>query len=327
MKTRHKIEVIKSLAMMKCFKSRIPFAVGIMLTKRCNYKCPYCGFWQRCDEKDLAFEQIKHIIDELTVLGTRFVSFSGGEPLLYEKIEDVLDYCKLKGMFVKLNSNGGLVLSKIGILDKIDLLIMNLDGPEEIHDRIKIKGAYKNVIASAKAALDKGVKVSFGCTLNRFNLKHVEDVLNIALKFNAKVAFQPATRVILGSDKANPISPEEKPYRDTIDLLIGLKTKRNNISNSVGGLLHLRKWPDPTIIKCYAGRFHCGIYNNGDVYPCGRVFSSFKPVNCLQIGVKAAFQKAIAVNLCSDCWCSGEVEMNKIASFDFSAIINAFEVF
>jgi len=94
------------------FKKRFPLAVGWNITYRCNLQCKYCGWWEN-RASELNTKDIIGLIKELAFLGTKFISFSGGEPLLREDLGDIIDFCKMKGIYVSINSNGTLVKEKI----------------------------------------------------------------------------------------------------------------------------------------------------------------------------------------------------------------------
>ena len=62
--------------------STAPYSVNISLTEKCPLRCPFCFHkYENCHELD--FQTVCNYIDELTVLGTAQVQFSGGEPVSY----------------------------------------------------------------------------------------------------------------------------------------------------------------------------------------------------------------------------------------------------
>jgi MoaA/NifB/PqqE/SkfB family radical SAM enzyme len=79
------------------------------LGKRCNYDCSYCpseihdSFSPHTD-----INILEKTVDQLVALGKPVrISFTGGEPAVHPDFEDLLDYCKRKGVFwVNLTTNG-----------------------------------------------------------------------------------------------------------------------------------------------------------------------------------------------------------------------------
>lgn len=77
--------------------STAPYSVNISLTEKCPLRCPFCFHkYENCHELD--FQTVCNYIDELTVLGTAQVQFSGGEPLLYSNLLKIISYSHLRGL-------------------------------------------------------------------------------------------------------------------------------------------------------------------------------------------------------------------------------------
>lgn len=69
----------------------------ILLTDRCNFKCPYCrgfgNFACNCDG-DLPVQKAVEYIGYWIKDGLKNIRFSGGEPTLYDGLLDLVAYCK-----------------------------------------------------------------------------------------------------------------------------------------------------------------------------------------------------------------------------------------
>jgi len=79
------------------------------LGKRCNYDCAYCPSVihdNTSPHTDLAI--LEQTVDKLVSIGRPIrLSFTGGEPTVHPHIEDLLEYCRRKGVFwVNLTTNG-----------------------------------------------------------------------------------------------------------------------------------------------------------------------------------------------------------------------------
>ncbi len=103
------------------FGNRIPFLRGTysrlidwQITEKCQLNCIHCygkNFLQdagisKFGNKELTFEEQIHIIDLLSAKGIRIIAFSGGEPLLAPRIDELCAYAKSKGMKIVINTNG-----------------------------------------------------------------------------------------------------------------------------------------------------------------------------------------------------------------------------
>ena len=96
----------------KLFRDKSPIAAAIKITQRCNLHCKHCT-WNNKITKDLSFAEWKSIIDDLYQKGVTAIAIEGGEPTLYLGIEKIMEYIKLKGLFVIFITNGSYILKSI----------------------------------------------------------------------------------------------------------------------------------------------------------------------------------------------------------------------
>lgn len=102
--------------------------VYIHLTYKCNLKCQYCYQRENLNtEYDIPFKKWKTVLDKFKVEGVSKVIFTGGEPLIYKEVFEIVKYAKTLGFFVDLLTNGTLLKSNLDILNYIDNIIVSLD--------------------------------------------------------------------------------------------------------------------------------------------------------------------------------------------------------
>lgn len=103
-------------------KSRLlPIHLQFLPTNKCNLECSFCSCSERDKKEEIDFELAKKIIDKCKGLGTKSVTITGGgEPLLYKRFDELIDYFVGKEIKIGLVSNG-LLLHKSApkILNKI----------------------------------------------------------------------------------------------------------------------------------------------------------------------------------------------------------------
>ena len=119
---------------------KFPLSVTFIITYRCNFSCRYCKIF-RFKEEEMRTGQIISMIDQLISSGMRRFSINGGEPLLREDIGEIIGYAKRKGLLVTVFTNGYLVSEKIDALRELDIMLISLDGPREVHDAQRMPGA------------------------------------------------------------------------------------------------------------------------------------------------------------------------------------------
>lgn len=305
----------------RLLKKRTPLLISWDITFRCNQKCKYCGTWaSRCPE--LSTGEVLRSIDEFYKLGTRWITFTGGEPLLRDDLQQIVGHAKNKGIRVFVSSNGWRVPEKIAQLKACDRITLSLDGPADVHDSIRGEGSFSKVIEAVVSCRDNRVPVGLTCVLSKYNLGCVDHVINIASKQKIKVIFQPARRLLAYSSQPNPVIPPVEGYRQTMEKLIRYKKTGAPIANSLTGLRHLSRWPSPTRIWCSAGVLACNVEPDGFVVPCEEAHRFIVDRDAqLKKSVRDRFFNLSSVN-CSQCWCAPFVEINLISSFDLEPLLN-----
>jgi molybdenum cofactor biosynthesis enzyme MoaA len=79
----------------------------MILTDRCNFKCPYCrGIRDDC-QGSIPFEKAIEYLGYWIQDGLKNVRFSGGEPLMYKRLAELVEYCVEGGVErIAISSNG-----------------------------------------------------------------------------------------------------------------------------------------------------------------------------------------------------------------------------
>jgi len=134
-----------------------PEKISLTVTNACNLRCRMCGQWSEEGYINNAKENLKQkvsltdwkrIIDELVSHDIQSVLIRGGEPFLLSGIIELLDYIHDKGMSVSIDTNGTLLKEYAADILRIGNihLTISVDGPEEIHDKVRgIKGCFKKI--------------------------------------------------------------------------------------------------------------------------------------------------------------------------------------
>jgi MoaA/NifB/PqqE/SkfB family radical SAM enzyme len=267
-------------------------------------------------------------LDALWALGARWITFGGGEPLVKEDIGEILRYSRIRGFQTYLSTNGVSIPEHLDALEWVNHVNVSLDGGERVHDAIRGAGSYRKVITAIEACRDNHVPVSLQCTLSSENLECVETVVQFAAAHRVSVMFQPATQWLDSSTKPNPIAPPVEPYRKAIDAVIAFKRRGARVRNSIGGLQHLRQWPDPTPIWCSAGAIACVVEADGTLLACHQAqVSAFLEGPQPTTPFKTQFAQALPPQGCVQCWCAPVVELALLFKLRPEAIWNAVRMF
>jgi radical SAM protein with 4Fe4S-binding SPASM domain len=150
-----------------------PRVVTFMMTYRCNLRCTMCWQWgeqglfhdlsreHELEQLDLA--TLRAVVDDVASEGTG-VFLWGGEPFLHRDILPFVEYVKAKGMYCSINTNGTYLprdarrLVDLGV----DAIMVSVDGPREVHDRIRgMNGSFQKIadgVQAVRAARNGGGK-------------------------------------------------------------------------------------------------------------------------------------------------------------------------
>lgn len=141
----------------------LPSFVTIKPTLVCPARCDHCFARRKAFSSNtdpLNAESWGRVFSQLKKLGTESLCISGGEPMLYKGIYDLIYKASKRGLKVSLNTSGWLFNKKEKIKRLVDsgLLAVHLsiDSPKaEIHDGIRhIRGLHQRALDSIELMLD-----------------------------------------------------------------------------------------------------------------------------------------------------------------------------
>ncbi|KKT74725.1 MAG: Radical SAM domain protein [Microgenomates group bacterium GW2011_GWA2_44_7] len=87
----------------------IPLYVNIFYTRRCNLRCDFCAAIKNPAKTGLTLDQWKECSDILFSLGNRFISITGGEPIIRRDLPAFINYLSKKSRLHSVISNGRLL--------------------------------------------------------------------------------------------------------------------------------------------------------------------------------------------------------------------------
>ncbi|MBN1466289.1 radical SAM protein, partial [candidate division KSB1 bacterium] len=184
-----------------------PDSLALKLTNGCNLRCKMCGqpreghapgdakyappdfFRQR-----VSIEKYKEILAELKRVRPNLYLW-GGEPFIYPELFELVRYAKGQRYTVQINTNG-LYLSKYAgeiVASGLDDLIVSVDGPEEVHDRVRGLAGTFNLIREGIHAIQAEKKsqrrnypiIRVRGTISPYNFAHIYALVDITKAFGA----------------------------------------------------------------------------------------------------------------------------------------------
>jgi sulfatase maturation enzyme AslB (radical SAM superfamily) len=159
-------------------------------TRQCNLSCLHCYSSSPRAHGALALDLLCEAISDAADEGFNFVSLSGGEPLLYKPLAQLLQHAQTCGMRTSVTSNGMLLTApNIELLQgNVDVLAISIDGIPESHNRIKGSQLAFDTM-KARLPLLRAANLNFGFifTLTQYNLNELDWVRGFAISEGAKL--------------------------------------------------------------------------------------------------------------------------------------------
>jgi MoaA/NifB/PqqE/SkfB family radical SAM enzyme len=138
--------------------------ISIEVTTHCNSNCPHCFARAGMQgDSSLSIDLVREIITEGYAAGLRHLHITGGEPLLWQGLFEVLDYTFEVGyQSVFINTNGTLltknIAQKIAVYKNCSISV-SLDGDQELHNRLRGDGSYGRTVSAIETVLDAGIEL------------------------------------------------------------------------------------------------------------------------------------------------------------------------
>jgi MoaA/NifB/PqqE/SkfB family radical SAM enzyme len=140
-----------------------PAMITIRTTNLCNLRCKQCAQWgehgvflrdvRAEPARDLPTEGWKRFIRRMA-WSCPHIYFFGGEPFLRKDLLELVRYAHDRGVVTGVNTNGHFLCGKCVdvVVSGMDYIIVSLDGPQEVNDRIRLgsPGGYAAVVAGVE---------------------------------------------------------------------------------------------------------------------------------------------------------------------------------
>lgn len=151
---------------------------------RCNLSCTHCySNSSPYAGEILSKEECIGVIQQARTWGYSTLSISGGEPLLYPWLYEIVEEAKTLGMAVSLISNGLLIKNyeNFKIFHELDALAISLDGLAENHDLIRGRlRSFKQVQQGLSILADRGISYAINCSVTAQNIDDLEELTELA---------------------------------------------------------------------------------------------------------------------------------------------------
>lgn len=327
-RTRQKVSRNMNTAASLLLRRPFPLWAYILLTRRCNLPCSYCyvtkakfkQFGLKGASEEMTLTQLKQAIDKLFELGTRWVSFFGGEPTIRRnELIGSIEYASIeKGMFTQLPTNG-LFLKDESYVDDlgsagIDLVDVSLDSLARFDasrkDFYHRQGVFETLFEGRKKY---GYAIKTNFVLTKVNIDQLVPVMNFAhlnhIMLSIRLVFKPPVRPLGWKEEENLYFDKTRQDVRLVDEAVNtiLKKKAAGYVTCEPNELYdaMRKYVrgQPALWKCDAGKYHLTINNDGTIMQCA-VLLDMLPMHVSELDdryfekIEARVKKNLAI--CND---------------------------
>ena len=173
-----------------------PLLANYYLTYKCNSRCTYCDIPVKPENIPIKESRPELIIENLAALkrlGVKVVDFTGGEPLIYRHLPEVLRAAKKLGMFTSI-ANTGILYPRMakelqGLVDDLKFSLSTTD-PQAYKKERGVDG-YAKVIESIKLAKSLGEQPTLVATATPESIFGMEEVVRLAQELGVIVLLGP----------------------------------------------------------------------------------------------------------------------------------------
>jgi len=247
----------------KIMKKESVALIQLQYNYMCNFKCKHCAIekFKQHQTRSLAVADVKRIADQADAMGLASICISGGEPLIFPDLKDVVDAIGPDRFVISIDTNGWLLseekikwLVDIGV----DRIHLSVDGLEENHNMFRgAKGSWQKCIDALKYCKKYGLGVIINIVVTKSLIKSGELIKQLEF---IKQFGQHASMIYAKATGAFEDCKDEILDTKDLDYVQSLTKKYNASTHLSPNCGHE--------LGCLCVKRHFSITANGDVLPC-----------------------------------------------------------
>ncbi len=230
--------------------------IFLEITDKCNLNCKHCyGGFASKNRNMISLNDIDNIIDEAVELGIYEFDITGGEPLLYHKLEDVLSKLYDSGMLVSIFTNLTLLTNHhLEIFNKycVKKVITSIDSCyKNVHDEFRgCNGCFDKTMKNIEKLKKLNIELSINTMIGNHNIKYIDEMIIFLKKLELPFVLD----VITNEGRAMTLNENISTSANIIKTIF---SKYNNDINKEMNFKH-----------CGIGNRFIYIKSDGNIYIC-----------------------------------------------------------
>jgi radical SAM protein with 4Fe4S-binding SPASM domain len=156
----------------------------LQLLHQCNLRCRHCYLGPPRPER-LALTDALKITREFSERGGLRLLLSGGEPLLYPELPELVSACRDWGLRRILLTNGTLLTSRTISGLPVDEVQVSLDGWRRGHEQLRGPGTFDQALRGIRAVREAGLPLSIATMVHGGNIREFEQLARFVEEIGA----------------------------------------------------------------------------------------------------------------------------------------------
>lgn len=268
-------------------KNKMPVTqIDLVITTECNFRCKHCFI----NEGNISSSQYmesavwKEVLNKLYDYGLVSIVVTGGEPLMYKNILDVLNYANSLHMKIQLLTNAALFTEEMikQFVQYDDLIVqVSLDGSsaESCAYQRGTDKTFGAVVDNIKRLTECGIEVIIAMVLNKKNVNDIYDNSMVRLCSELGVGFIGITPTVIETANAAENKELFLTVQEAYDAIQHLNNNKMFFKETYGVIVNVSAPPavtEETSIsqvrkvrsRCRRGTNSFSVRPNGDICVC-----------------------------------------------------------
>lgn len=248
---------------------KFPPSLQISLTDYCGEKCYMCDHWKRANRVHFEHDKLIDFLDKAHSNGLETVCYSGGDPLMYKRVNEVMDWHLINDVEFGFITTGSVPIKKLNLdfLKHASFVRISLDAIDPKKYKL-IRGVNASLYAQevTKEMLSHGIKIGLGITLSKYNVDEIPALVDFTLKNGIK-EFR-VWPVRHSSDEINGIDITDQLFMD-IKFAIDIFNK-DGIDHNLDETINILTFGEDTNLfkTCKASLYQLFVDPSGNIFPC-----------------------------------------------------------